>query len=289
MENLRGIALMVASMAGFAFEDAMIKSAAAALAAGQIILILSSIGAVIFALWVRLAGLPLFSPAFLGRAVMIRNLTEMLSAVCVVSAFTIAPLTTVSAILQAAPLFVTLGAAVFLGAEVGWRRWTAVIIGFLGVLIILRPGAEGFHPSSLVAVAGVIFLAARDLATRGAPAHVPSLVIAFYGFVVSSFAGAALMMLQDGWQPVAPALLVRLAITSCVGAVSYFAIVQAMRTGDVAVVTPFRYSRIVFAMGFGIFMFGEAVDRWTWIGIAVVIASGLYTILREARLRRRAR
>ncbi|HQU69199.1 MAG TPA: DMT family transporter [Albidovulum sp.] len=289
MENLRGIALMVASMAGFAFEDAMIKSAASTLAAGQIILILSAIGAVIFALWVRLAGQPLFGPALFERAVVIRNVTEMLSAVFLVSAFTRAPLTTVSAILQAAPLFVTLGAALFLGASVGWRRWSAIAVGFLGVLVILRPGAEGFQPASLLAVAGVVFLAARDLATRGAPAHVSSLVMAFYGFVSASFSGAVLMAFQGGWAPVAPELLLRLAVTAVVGVISYYMIVQAMRTGDVAVVTPFRYSRIVFAMGFGIFMFGEDVDRWTYLGIAIVIGSGLYTLLREARLRRLAR
>lgn len=289
MENLRGIALMIASMAGFAFEDAMIKSAASDLAAGQIILVLSAIGAVIFAVWVRLAGQQLFGRALAERAVVIRNLTEMLSAVFLVSAFTLAPLTTVSAILQAAPLFVTLGAAVFLGAPVGWRRWSAIAVGFLGVLLIVRPRAEGFQPASLLAVAGVMFLAARDLATRGAPAHVSSLVMAFYGFVAASISGAVLMAFQGGWEPVAPALLLRLAVTAAVGVASYYAIIQAMRTGDVAVVTPFRYSRIVFALGFGVFMFGEEVDRWTFIGIAIVIGSGLYTLMRETRLRRMAR
>jgi drug/metabolite transporter (DMT)-like permease len=286
MENLRGIALMIASMAGFSIEDTLIKGMSAQISSGQILVVLGLFGAAIFAVVAKLNGLRLFGPAIVERSVVIRNLSEMLGTVCYVSAIILTPLSSASAILQATPLAVTLGAAVFLGAPVGWRRWSAIAVGFAGVLIIVRPGAEGFMPASLFAVGGVIFLAARDLATRSAPAHVPSLLMAFYGFLSVVPAGLALMMFQGGWIALAPGILLRLALTAVVGVAAYYAIVAAMRLGDVAVVTPFRYSRIVFALILGVTVFDETVDGWTLIGAAIVIASGLYTLLREARMRR---
>jgi drug/metabolite transporter (DMT)-like permease len=288
MENLRGIALMIASMAGFSIEDTLIKGVSSHIPSGQILIILGLIGAAIFAVLAKLRRLRLFGPALLERSVLIRNLSEMLGTVCYVSAIIMTPLSSASAILQATPLAVTLGAAIFLGAPVGWRRWSAIAVGFAGVLIIVRPGAEGFMPASLFAVGGVIFLAARDLATRSAPAHVPSLIMALYGFLAVVPAGAVLMAFQGGWVALPPGILLRLGLTAVVGVAAYYAIVAAMRVGDVAVVTPFRYSRIIFALILGITVFDEKVDRWTLIGAAIVIASGLYTLIREARLRRAA-
>lgn len=287
MDNLRGIALMVASMAGFAVEDTLIKLVAAQLPSGQILVILGAMGATIFAALAKARGLRLFGPALIQRAVVFRNVSEMLGTVCYVTSFILTPLSSASAILQATPLAVTLGAAVFLGAPVGWRRWSAIAVGLAGVLIIVRPGAEGFQPASLLAVAAVVLLAARDLATRTAPAHVASLVMAFYGFLAVLPAGAVLLQFQGGWHPVSAQNLGMMAMTAAVGVAAYYAIIAAMRTGDVAVVTPFRYSRIVFALILGIAVFDESVDRWTLIGAGIVIASGLYTLAREARLRRR--
>jgi len=288
MENLRGIVLMVVSMAGFSVEDALIKGVSSDLGSGQILVLLGLMGAAIFAVIAKLNGLRLLTPALLKRPVVIRNLSEMLGTVCYVSAIILTPLSSASAILQATPLAVTLGAAIFLGAPVGWRRWSAIAVGFIGVLIIVRPGAAGFMPASILAVGGVILLAARDLATRSAPAHIPSLILAFSGFLAVVPAGAVLMAFQGGWAEVPPAILARLGLTACVGVGAYYAIVAAMRLGDVAVVTPFRYSRIIFALILGITVFDETVDGWTIIGAAIVIASGLYTLLREARMRRLA-
>lgn len=286
MDNLRGIALMVASMAGFAIEDAMIKGVSARLPSGQILIVLGIMGAAIFAAIAKARGLRLVSPALVQRSVVVRNLSEMVGTVCYVSAIILTPLSSASAILQATPLAVTLGAAVFLGAPVGWRRWSAIAVGFAGVLIIVRPGAEGFMPASLLAVAGVIFLAARDLATRTAPPHIASLVLAFYGFAAVVPAGGVLLAFQGGWAPLTAELVLRLAVTALVGVAAYYAIVAAMRVGDVAVVTPFRYARIVFALILGVAVFDETVDGWTLAGVAIVIGSGLYTLLREARLGR---
>jgi drug/metabolite transporter (DMT)-like permease len=213
----------------------------------------------------------------------------MLGTMTFVNAIALLPLSTVTAILQATPLAVTLGAALFLGAEVGWRRWTAILLGFAGVLIIVRPGAEGVEAGALLAVAGVFFLAARDLATRATPASVPSTVIATYGFASVIPAGAILLAFSGGAMMPEPRAGLLIAAALVIGVFAYYAIIAAMRVGEIAVVTPFRYTRLLFAVGIGMAVFGERPDALTYLGAALVIGSGLYTLLREARLSRRQR
>jgi drug/metabolite transporter (DMT)-like permease len=284
MSNLRGVVLMVASMAGFAVEDALIKIASATVPVGQILMTLGIGGVVVFGLIARRQGIALVSSVLLQRPVMIRNLGEMGSAMAFVTAISMSPLSTVSAILQAAPLAVTLGAALFLGAPVGWRRWTAILVGFGGVLLIVRPGGASFDLGAVLALVSVFLLAARDIATRIVPPTVPSVLLASYGFAAVIPAGAVLLMISGG--PVIPGAEAGLAITGAlvIGPFAYYAIVAAMRLGDIAVVTPFRYTRLVFAVGLGIAIFGERPDALTLLGAGIVIASGLYTLIREARL-----
>ena len=140
MDNLRGCVLMVLAMAGFALEDMFIKRLAAAMPVGQIIALVGLGGAVIFAAICAAQGRRLWSRDLLARPVILRNLGEMAGTLCFVSAIALTPLSQASAIIQAMPLAVTLGAALFLGAPVGWRRWTAILAGFAGVLMVVRPG-----------------------------------------------------------------------------------------------------------------------------------------------------
>jgi drug/metabolite transporter (DMT)-like permease len=289
MNNLRGILLMVAAMAGFSVEDALIKAAAASVPVGQILMLLGIGGGVIFGTLARLQGARLLTPVVFSRPVLLRNAAEMLGTMTFVNAIALLPLSTVTAILQATPLAVTLGAALFLGAEVGWRRWTAILLGFAGVLIIVRPGAEGVEAGALLAVAGVFFLAARDLATRATPASVPSTVIATYGFASVIPAGAILLAFSGGAMMPEPRAGLLIAAALVIGVFAYYAIIAAMRVGEIAVVTPFRYTRLLFAVGIGMAVFGERPDALTYLGAALVIGSGLYTLLREARLSRRQR
>ncbi len=289
MNNLRGILLMVAAMAGFSVEDALIKAAAASVPVGQILMLLGIGGAVIFGTLARLQGARLLTPVVFSRPVLLRNAAEMLGTMTFVNAIALLPLSTVTAILQATPLAVTLGAALFLGAEVGWRRWTAILVGFAGVLIIVRPGAEGVEAGALLAVAGVFFLAARDLATRATPASVPSTVIATYGFASVIPAGAILLAFSGGAMMPEPRAGLLIAAALVIGVFAYYAIIAAMRVGEIAVVTPFRYTRLLFAVGIGMAVFGERPDALTYLGAVLVIGSGLYTLLREARLSRRQR
>lgn len=289
MENLRAIALMVLSMAGFAIEDMLIKIIALEMPTGQFLILIGAGGALIFTAMSRRQGQAVLSADFLRPSIIIRNLGEVIGTLGFVTALVLTPLSSASAILQATPLAVTLGAALFLGEAVGWRRWSAILIGFCGVIAVIRPGLDGFEPASLFAVLGVIGLATRDVATRAAPARISSAVLSAHGFAMLVPAGALLLCISGG--ATAPSalgyglLLAALAI----GVSAYYALTLAMRLGDVAVVTPFRYVRLVFALAIGVTVFNEQPDAWTLIGAAIIILSGLYTFFRERQLGQKSR
>ncbi len=289
MENIRGSLLMVASMAGFALEDMLIKQMAVALPMGQVVLMIGLGGTVSFSILTLLRGQRVWSRAFLSWPVLLRSLGEIIATSGFVAAIVLTTLSSASAILQAAPLAVTLGAALFLHEPVGWRRWTAIGVGFAGVLIIIRPGLEGFAPESLLGVVGVAGLALRDLAVRHVPPDVTSAQLSVWGFAIVIPTGL-LMMLFMGTPPAMPGTVdfTRLAVAFVVGGLGYYALVAATRTGDVAVVVPFRYTRLVFAMVLGALAFGERPDALMLAGAALIVGAGLYTIWREARMRPRA-
>ena len=289
MDNLRGIALMIAAMAGFAMEDAFIKASSASMPAGQILLVLGIGGSLVFALMLKARGESVISKALLNRAVMIRNISEMVAAMFFVTALVLAPISTVAAILQATPLAVTLGAAIFLGAPVGWRRWTAIGVGFVGVLMILRPGTGAFDLGSLLAAIAVVLMAIRDLSTRLVPPEIKSLQLACYGFAACIPAGLILLALFGGANVPDKSAMLTVLGALIVGMAGYYAITAAMRVGEIAVVTPFRYTRLIFTMALGVFFFAERPDGWTLAGAALIIGSGLFTILREAHLSQRQR
>jgi drug/metabolite transporter (DMT)-like permease len=288
MENIRGSLLMVASMLGFALEDMLIKQMAAALPMGQVIAMIGLGGTMTFATLILVRGERLWSRAFVSWPILLRSLGEIIATASFVSAIVLTTLSSASAILQATPLAVTLGAALFLHEPVGWRRWTAIGVGFAGVLLIIRPGLDGFAPESLLAVVAVAALALRDLAVRHVPREITSAQLSAYGFIVVVPTGLV-MMLFMGTPPAVPGTvdLVRLGAAFLVGGLGYYAIVAATRTGDVAVVVPFRYTRLVFAMILGAAAFGERPDALMLIGAALIVGAGLYTIWREARVRRR--
>ncbi len=285
MDNLRGSVLMIAAMAGFALEDMFIKLVSGALPVGQILVTLGLGGGFLFAVATLMRGERLWSRVLLTRPVLLRNLGELIGTIGYVTAITLTPLSSVSAILQATPLAVTLGAALFFGAEVGWRRWSAITVGFIGVLMIIRPGLAGFQPESLFAVVGVIGLAIRDLATRAMPRTVSTMQLSTYGFLTVVPAGLVLMAIGSPPVQPDPTDMLRLIGAIFIGAAGYYAITAAMRVGEIAVVTPFRYTRLLFALMIGIVVFGERPDGWTLAGSAVVILSGLYTLWRERRMR----
>ena len=293
MNNTRAIILMVAAMFGFTMEDVFIKSMTEGLPVAQVLIFIGTGGSLAFAaltLAQRGTLAPLVHRDMRGRAMLARNFSEGASTIFFISALALVPLSTVAAVFQATPLAVTAGAALFLGEQVGWRRWSAIFVGFIGVMMIIRPGGESFDVNALLPAITVIGIAARDLITRQLKPDIPSTSVAFYGFASVLVAGLVILPLSPEpmtWPTPQGWTLVAGAVTFGVG--GYYAIVLAMRMGDAGAVMPFRYTRLVFSLILGMIVFAERPDVWTLAGAGLIISTGMYTFLREARMARRAR
>ena len=270
-------------MAGFAVEDMLLKAAARILPLGEVLVILGAAGTLAFALMTWRRRERVLHPAMLSRPLLLRAGFEVAGRLFYSLAIVLTPLSSASAILQATPLVVVAGAALIFGERVGWRRWSAIGVGFVGVLIILRPGLAGFEALSLLAVAGMLGFAGRDLATRAAPAVLSNSQLGVCGFAMLTLAGAAILGWTGGavWPDAQGAGLI--AGATLVGVAAYSALTAAMRTGEVSAVTPFRYTRLVFALILGVAVFGERPDAATLAGAALVVASGVYTLTRSRR------
>ena len=286
MENLRGIVLMVASMAGFAIEDMFIKWASASVPTGQILILLSAFGTPVFVALAWRQGASFWDKSAFHPAVVWRNSGEMIGTAGFVTALSLTPLTSATAIFQATPLAVTLGAALFLGEAVGWRRWTAILVGFCGVILIIRPGMDGFNINSLWSIVAVIGLSARDVATRRIPYAISTMQLAAWGFAAVGILGAGMLAASGGaiWLTGAQAAYIGGALAF--GIAAYLAITEASRLGEISVITPFRYARLIFALMIGTVVFAERPDVITLSGATLIIGSGLYTFARE-RFRKR--
>ena len=287
MEDLRGALFMVIAMGCFAVEDALIKSLSGTVPVGQVLSITCAGGLLAFILWFIIRNIPLWQPEYLHPKVLMRSGSDVIGSCLVATALTVIPLTTVSAVIQATPLVVATGAALFLGQEVGWRRWLAIGIGFAGVLIIVRPGLEGFNSAVLLAVAGMLALASRDLLTRSLRVSLSGPQLAAHTFLLIIPAGYVLSTLLG--QPfVIPNARESWLLVGCIAfaIAAYLALVTATRYGNAGIISSFRYSRMVFALILGFAVFGEIPDAPTWIGTAIIIATGLFTLWREARLHR---
>jgi drug/metabolite transporter (DMT)-like permease len=274
--NLRGSLFMVASMGGFALEDALIKHAATGMPVGLIMGFIGLFGMAAFALQATLQGAAPLPRSLISRVMIIRSGFEIFGRVFYALAITLTPLTSASAILQATPLLVVLGAALIFGEKVGLRRWALITLGLVGVMLIIRPAAGDFTPLSLLAVAGMIGFAGRDLATRAAKPSLTNAQLGASGFLMLAVAGAVV----TGFANAPIALPPTSALPALLGAalfatLGYGALTVAMRAGDVSVVTPFRYSRLIFALILGVAVFGERPDTLTLVGAAMIVACGV--------------
>lgn len=279
---------MTIAMFMFAIADALIKVTSTALPIGEIMIFMGLGGATIFGGISARRGDRFFTTAMLDRSIILRSLGEIVGAIGMFTALALIPFSTTAAITQAVPLVITMGAALFLGETVGWPRWSAIVVGFIGVLLIIRPGLDGFDPNSVFALIAVFGLSVRDLATRSAPRLISTPVLSTLGFLVMIPTGVGLLLFSgDAKVPDVTqfALLAGIVVMVSIG---YGSITAAMRMGDVSAITPLRYSRIVFAMIIGLVLFGEKMDAIGLIGTAIVISSGLFTIYREHRARKLA-
>ena len=284
--NVRASLCMMLSMAGFVVNDALVKSLADDVPYAQILLVRGGLLGLLIGLLIWRRGLAHRLREARHPMVLARATGELLGTVTFLAALTRLPFATISAILQALPLAVTLGAALFLKEAVGWRRWTAILIGFGGVLLIVRPGSIAFEPATLLVVLTVCFAAARDLCTRALPPALPSLLVSGATTLLIAVAGLLWCIARRNWTPMDTGDVGTLAAAAFCLFFGYQFIVLAMRTGDVAYVVPYRYTSLLFAIAIGLVVFGEVPDAWTIAGAAVVVATGLFTLYRELVSRR---
>lgn len=287
MNNLNGILFVIVSMAAFTMEDMFIKRLSGEMPVGQILILLGIGSGAVFAAVALYRGDNLFAPAAWRGVVLLRTVAEGLAAMAFATALSLVDISTVAAVFQALPLVITMGAALFLGEQVGWRRWSAICVGFVGVLLIVRPGFEGFDPSVFLVLFAVLMVAARDLLTRLVDTAVSSAVVSFQAFASMIVAGVLLLAFTSGEATAVDRSQALMMLGGIVfGVVGYYAIVLATRIGDAAAITPFRYSRLLFSILVGVLVFGERPDALTLGGAALIIGSGLYTFVRERRLAR---
>lgn len=280
-DNQRGSLFMTLSMAGFAVEDMFIKSSAQSLPVGQVLMVMGLCGALWFALTSLRAGETALPGTLLSRTMAVRSTFEVVGRLFYALAIALTPLSVASSILQATPLVVVLGAAALFGERVGARRWILTGLGFIGVLVILRPGLAGFDALSLLAVIGLLGFAGRDLATRAAPPALSNAQLGTAGFLVLAFSGAVILTFTQGPHlPTAPEAAKILGAT-VFGVLGYSFLTRAMRTGEVSAVTPFRYTRLLFAMALGMAIFGERPDAATLFGAAIIVACGVLILTRR--------
>jgi len=276
-ENLRGIGWMIASMAAFAIEDAFLKTVTKQLPVGQVLMMFGAAGLCVFALMARRAGVSIFQAQVLTKNMLFRAIFEFFGRLFYVLAIALTPMSSATAILQSAPLFVVLGARIFLREKVDAKTWIAIFLGLFGVLIILRPSAADFSLLSLLALIGTLGFVGRDLFSRTAPSSLTKEVLGFYGFTTMMIAGACFAV-WDGkpFVSLQAQQFMMLSAALLAGVFAYTALMTATRTGSIGAVTPYRYSRLLFGISIGVIVFGEQLDAPMLLGCAIVIGAGLF-------------
>lgn len=275
---------MLAAMAFLIVNDTIVKLTSNNLPTGEIIFIRGLMASTIILLVSWMRGEFSRWRTLLQKGVVLRTIGETTATMFYLSALVLMPIGNITAILQVAPLLATAGSALFLGEKVGMRRWIAAFAGFLGVLLIIKPGAEGFHIASILALAGVFFVAVRDVSTRTVSGDAPSFLITSASAIMVTLAGLVYAMFEP-WVPMQPAEFMGLALASICILGGYYFVLISFRVGEVSFISPFRYSIVIWAILIGYFVWGDIPDMWTFAGIFIVIVAGVYTFRREAKVR----
>lgn len=284
--NIRGILLMAVSMASFSINDATAKFLTAQLHFSQVMMLRGLFASVLIGALVVHQGALRSLRVLLVWPVSLRICGEIFGSALFLVAVSSLPLANVTAIVQSMPLIITCGAVLLLGEPVGWRRWLAIAAGFIGVLIIVRPGADGFSQFTLVALLSVGFYAMRDLVTKQIPTDIPTLFVTFLTAVAVTLAGAGFTAVHGDWSLPSPSLLMLLGLAAVMTLIGFQCGILALRVGDVSSVAPMRYSQMLYAMLLGYLVFGDVPDAAMIVGATIIVLSGIYTFHRE-RVRNR--
>lgn len=283
---MRGAMLMTASMLAFTINDACMKALSDEVPLFQAIFLRGiAICVFLFVMAWRTGAFKFGMSRHDLKLVLVRSLAEVVAAFLFISALFNMPIANVTAILQALPLTVTLASAFVFRETIGWQRMTAILVGFCGVLLIARPGSEGFNFYSVYAILAVLVITVRDLAARGLSAKVPSMTVALSAAIaVTLFSGIA--SIGSEWAPLSGKATWQLGLAASLLIGGYLFSVMTMRIGEIDFIAPFRYTSLLSALLLGLLVFGEWPDTLTLIGSAIVVATGVFTLYRERRISR---
>lgn len=272
---------MALAMSGFIINDVIVKTLTDEINYGQVMFVRGLMMVVLLAALIAYKKHSITIKQIKSGPMLLRVSLEAVATTFFLIGFSNLPVANASAIMQALPLAVTLGAYLFLKEPVGWRRLSAILIGLVGVLIIIRPGLEGFNIYSLAILTVVILAAGRDIVTRLLDRDISPFYVSLLAAIAVTVLGAALIVPFGGWRPMNLHIFGTLMLAAGFLFVGYHFIVLAMRDGDIATVAPFRYAALLWAVILGYLVFDDLPDLWTVIGSIIVVGSGLYAIFRE--------
>ncbi len=276
---------MILAMASFTAGDTMTKLMAGEVPVGQIILIRGIVATTVITLICMRVGVINYVPHLIKRTILGRSLSDMLGTIFFITALMHMPIANLTAVMQAVPLLVIGFAALFLGEKVGLRRTLAIVIGLIGVLLIVKPSPASLTFYDGLALGLIVAVALRDIITRRLTIDVPTMIVVLGNAVIVTLSGLVLYPFED-WVTPSPRHLVLLLCGGLFLTLGYVCMVITIRMGDIAQTAIYRYSVVLFALISGAFVFHEFPDRWAFIGIALIVASGIYAMLRERRLAR---
>jgi len=286
-DNVFGAILMAVSMLSFISNDALMKFLFQTISVEQGIFMRGLVSVPLLALIAYLRKSLFVRIDWRNwRVILTRAFAELAATMAFLTALSHMPLANITAILQALPLTVTMFAAIFFGEQVGWRRWSAILAGFIGVLIIIRPGGDGFNEYAVLAIVAVACVTVRDAITRRLDRSVPSLFVAFIS-AIPIFIYGGVATATTGWTIVSGAIIGIVVVAAIAITCGYLFAVMAMRNGEISFVAPFRYTGMIWAILFGFLLFGDLPDAATILGTMIVVGMGVYAFHRE-RIRQKA-
>ena len=283
--NIYGIFMMQITMFCFVTNDTLSKLAGSNLPTGQVIFIRGLIAVAALGLILALTGDWRRYRTAKNPIVLLRAFAEAISSILFMIGLQQLPLPNVSAILLTIPLITTAAAAIFMGEQVGIRRWTSIFIGMLGVLAIIRPGLEGFNVYSLFVLGAVVAASIRDLIARKIPTGSSLWVVTATTMTFSCLAGG-LLGVSESWIAIDTSQTIFLAGAAIFLTLGQFVVVIAMTHGEVSVVSSFRYISMPISLFYGFMLWGDIPDSLTWLGIFLILSSGIYTMYRERQIQK---
>ena len=284
--NLKSIILMIAAMGCLTFADLLIKIASQTLPIGQVMIFLGIGSMIVFWGLMRSKGESIRLSPLIDPAVSLRNVGDLIAINSMCVALVYVPISTIGAVIQTVPLMVTASAAIFLGERVGMRRALAILVGFFGALFIVEPGSATFDVMTTLVFVSAVGMTLRDIGTKLVCTNFSTLLLSFYSCVLFSVSGCVLLLITGGASVPDIKMTVVFAAMIGLGSLGVIFMTEAVRLGDMSVVSPFRYTRLLFSLAAGVLILDERVNAMMIFGSALTILSGLYIWHREILFRK---